>query len=202
MKSQTIFDNNFIFNSLFSKLCSISRNSLVFRSIFFETRLNSQSNLKKKIFFENLLVRSLIFNNIKTKTKSLSYCLRNGKCQIKNSGWKFVGACLILLFLQIQRKLQLQIEEQGKKLKMMFDQQQETNKCFFRTNGFNKPIPNSPLRNLDDPPISTAESIRNAQFPSNKSQPLYISTLIGSSLWPLQTKEPLLLQKPKQNEKW
>ncbi|XP_022158754.1 protein PHOSPHATE STARVATION RESPONSE 3-like isoform X2 [Momordica charantia] len=71
--------------------------------------------------------------------------------------------------LEIQRKLQLQIEEQGKKLKMMFDQQQETNKCFFRTNGFNKPIPNSPLRNLDDPPISTAESIRNAQFPSNKS---------------------------------
>ncbi|XP_023517343.1 myb family transcription factor PHL4-like [Cucurbita pepo subsp. pepo] len=62
--------------------------------------------------------------------------------------------------LEIQRKLQLQIEEQGKQLKMMFDQQQETNKCFFRTNGFN---------NSDDPPFPTPESIRNAQFPSKIS---------------------------------
>ncbi|XP_038881144.1 myb family transcription factor PHL5-like isoform X2 [Benincasa hispida] len=73
--------------------------------------------------------------------------------------------------LEIQRKLQLQIEEQGKQLKMMFDQQQETNKCFFRTNGFNKPTPNNMSGYLDNPPIpSTApDNIQNAQFPSKIS---------------------------------
>lgn len=71
--------------------------------------------------------------------------------------------------LEIQRKLQLQIEEQGKQLKMMFDQQQETNKCFFRTNGYNKPIPNNVSGYLDDPPIPTPDSVRNGQFPSKIS---------------------------------
>jgi len=55
----------------------------------------------------------------------------------------------INFWLQIQRKLQLRIEEQGKQLKMMFDQQQKTNStCQLNTqnldNTSNNDIPISP----------------------------------------------------------
>lgn len=45
----------------------------------------------------------------------------------------FLKSLLIEIATQIQRNLQVRIEEQGKQLQMMFDMQQKSTNNFFKT---------------------------------------------------------------------
>lgn len=72
--------------------------------------------------------------------------------------------CLISFFHiswgQIQRKLQLRIEEQGKQLRMMFEQQQKTSKAFLSSQNDTS---------LEDDHFPVAEGSENTHFPSKVS---------------------------------
>ena len=64
---------------------------------------------------------------------------------------------------QIQRKLQLRIEEQGKQLKMMFDQQQKTTDSHLITENNDRPISSK------DVLVSIYEGSENSLFSSKIS---------------------------------
>uniref|UniRef100_A0A5B7BP31 HTH myb-type domain-containing protein n=1 Tax=Davidia involucrata TaxID=16924 RepID=A0A5B7BP31_DAVIN len=71
--------------------------------------------------------------------------------------------------LEIQRNLQLRIEEQGKQLKMMFDQQQITNRSLFEMQNPNIISLDDPSTSLEDVEVSIAEGSGNTHFPSKIS---------------------------------
>lgn len=71
---------------------------------------------------------------------------------------------------QIQRNLQLRIEEQGKQLKMMFDQQQKTTNSLLNKQNLDITSPDEPTFILEDIDVSILEgSDNNTQFPSKIS---------------------------------
>ena len=70
---------------------------------------------------------------------------------------------------QIQRNLQLQIEEQGRQLKMMFDQQQKTNCSILKNHNLDTTFSADPSIGLSDIQASIAESSGNSHFPSKIS---------------------------------
>lgn len=82
--------------------------------------------------------------------------------------WK---AIFCLLF-QIQRSLQMRIEEQGKQLKILFDQQQKTNKEQHPLKSIQNmevtPQDDSPF-SLEDVQVSITENSGNTHFPSKIS---------------------------------
>lgn len=72
--------------------------------------------------------------------------------------------------VQIQRNLQLRIEEQGRQLKMMFEQQQHTNRSFMEADE------DLDIMSLEDPSTSldqvenlSAQGSGNTRFPSKIS---------------------------------
>ena len=68
---------------------------------------------------------------------------------------------------QIQRNLQLRIEEQGRQLKMMIDQQQKTNECLLNKQELDNTSFDHDLSfSLEDMEASIAETSGNARFPS------------------------------------
>ncbi|KAK2976122.1 hypothetical protein RJ640_010657 [Escallonia rubra] len=87
------------------------------------------------------------------------------------STWQtLLKAKSLVYFDQIQRNLQLRIEEQGKQLKMMFDQQQEKNKRLLETQNLHVMSPSEPSTSFGDIQVLTAEgSENNSQFPSKIS---------------------------------
>lgn len=78
--------------------------------------------------------------------------------------------CYAFFFLnQIQRNLQLRIEEQGKQLKMMFDKQQETSKTLMEIKSPVIASPSEVWTDLEDTQVLIAEGTENTQFPSKIS---------------------------------
>lgn len=72
--------------------------------------------------------------------------------------------------VQIQRKLQLRIEEQGKQLKMMFDQQQKTSNNLLNTQNFGTTANGDDASiGLKDVEVSISEGSGNSLFPSKIS---------------------------------
>ncbi|OAY43138.1 myb family transcription factor PHL5 isoform X2 [Manihot esculenta] len=73
--------------------------------------------------------------------------------------------------LEIQKNLQLRIEEQSRQLRMMLDQQQQrtSNSLLRNQNLDNTTSPDEPELNLDDIEISITEDFNNTQFPSKIS---------------------------------
>lgn len=68
---------------------------------------------------------------------------------------------------QVQRKLQLRIEEQGKQLKIMFDQQQKTNSSLFKIH--NLDTSSAEPSNSQVVQVSISEGSENSLFPSKIS---------------------------------
>ena len=78
--------------------------------------------------------------------------------------------CYACFFMnQIQRNLQLRIEEQGKQLKMMFDKQQETSKTLLESKSPIITSPNEASTDLEDTQVLIGEGTENTQFPSKIS---------------------------------
>lgn len=76
----------------------------------------------------------------------------------------------LLVWKQIQRNLQLRIEEQGEQLKRMFDLQQKTTNSLFKTETIDITSPHdSPSNSLDEVQVSIAEESGNTHFPSKIS---------------------------------
>jgi len=93
----------------------------------------------------------------------------NGK---KWTPWQFseFKFCLNLLdCFQIQRKLQLRIEEQGKQLKMMFDQQQKTSDSNLSTQNLSNTTNNDRPISSTDVQVSISEGSEKFLIPSNIS---------------------------------
>ena len=71
---------------------------------------------------------------------------------------------------QIQKILQLRIEEQGKQLKMMFDQQQKKTSSLLNNQNLNITSPDESTFSLKDIDVSIVEgSNNNTHFPSKIS---------------------------------
>ncbi|XP_052172008.1 myb family transcription factor PHL5-like isoform X2 [Diospyros lotus] len=70
---------------------------------------------------------------------------------------------------QLERNLQLRIEEQGRQLKMMFDQQQRRNTSFFEAQNSNTTSPDDSTTSLDELQVPTADGSLNTHFPSKIS---------------------------------
>jgi len=71
---------------------------------------------------------------------------------------------------QIQKILQLRIEEQGKQLKMMFDQQQKKTNSLLNNQNLNITSPDESTFSLEDIDVSIVEgSNNNTHFPSKIS---------------------------------
>lgn len=68
---------------------------------------------------------------------------------------------------QIQRKLQLRIEEQGKQLKMMFDQQQKTSDSNLSTLNLGNTTNNDRPISSKDVQVSVSEGSKRLFIPSN-----------------------------------
>ncbi|XP_059668499.1 myb family transcription factor PHL5-like isoform X2 [Cornus florida] len=71
--------------------------------------------------------------------------------------------------LETQRNLQLRIEEQGRQLKMMFDQQLQTNKSHFDIQDSNIEWPDDPPTSVEDLQVLNTEDSGNSLFPSKIS---------------------------------
>lgn len=72
-------------------------------------------------------------------------------------------------FVQIQRSLQMQIEEQGRQLKLMFEQQQKKQEGVLKTRESEvMPLDDHPF-SIEDVEVSMVESYENVQFPSHTS---------------------------------
>lgn len=80
---------------------------------------------------------------------------------------------------QVQRNLQLRIEEQGRQLKMMFDEQQKTTSGLFKNHKLDT-SPAEPSISLKDVEDSISEGYGNSNFPSKISQLLKAPHLIFS----------------------
>lgn len=65
---------------------------------------------------------------------------------------------------QIQRKLQLRIEEQGKHLQMLFDQQQKASKDHSKPQNLEKVPEDDPPFNFEGIEFSTSENSGNSHF--------------------------------------
>lgn len=65
---------------------------------------------------------------------------------------------------QVQRQLQLRIEEQGRQLKMMIDQQQKTNSSLFQIHNLDTSFAQS-----SDVQVSISQGSGISQFPSKIS---------------------------------
>ncbi|KAA8518255.1 hypothetical protein F0562_015862 [Nyssa sinensis] len=83
--------------------------------------------------------------------------------------------------LEIQRNLQLRIEEQGRQLKMMFDQQQKRNKSFFEMQNANITSPDGPSTSLEDVEILIADGSENTHFPSKIKIRIFVTTMAESA---------------------
>lgn len=71
---------------------------------------------------------------------------------------------------QIQRNLQLRIEEQGKQLKLMFDQQQQQQEAVNSVLKSNDKHPDDPSSSCPEhAQFSIAQGSENSQFPSKIS---------------------------------
>lgn len=71
---------------------------------------------------------------------------------------------------QIQRNLQMRIEEQGRQLKMMIDQQQKANENLIKKQDLDiTSFDDQPSFSLEEVEASIAESSGNAQFPTKIS---------------------------------
>lgn len=74
---------------------------------------------------------------------------------------------MCILLNQIQRNLQLRIEEQGKQLKLMFDQQQKTTKSALETQNLIDKSPDDPnSTSNEDVEVLIAKGSENSQCPS------------------------------------
>ncbi|XP_059428176.1 myb family transcription factor PHL5-like isoform X2 [Corylus avellana] len=69
---------------------------------------------------------------------------------------------------QLERNLQLRIEEQGRQLKMMFDEQQKTTSGLFKNHKLDT-SPAEPSISLKDVEVSISEGYGNSNFPSKIS---------------------------------
>lgn len=79
--------------------------------------------------------------------------------------WQF--SLNLLHCFQIQRKLQLRIEEQGKQLKMMFDQQQKTSDSNLSTQNLDNTTNNDRSISSKDVQVSISEGSERLLVPSN-----------------------------------
>ncbi|XP_042945561.1 myb family transcription factor PHL5-like isoform X2 [Carya illinoinensis] len=75
--------------------------------------------------------------------------------------------CLMTYPGQVQRRLQLQIEEQGKQLKMMFEQQQKTNSSLFQNHNLDSS--SAEPSNSQEVQVPISEGSGNSLFPSKIS---------------------------------
>lgn len=71
--------------------------------------------------------------------------------------------------MQIQRNLQLRIEEQGKQLELLFEQQQEKNKSLFMSQNLDTTSMDEPSLRFEDVQLLLEEDSVNNQFPSKIS---------------------------------
>ncbi|KAK3023438.1 hypothetical protein RJ639_042682 [Escallonia herrerae] len=94
----------------------------------------------------------------------------------------------LVYFDQIHRNLQLRIEEQGKQLKMMFDQQQEKNKRLLETQNLHVMSPSELSTSFGDIQVLTAEGKSEKQTSINNVPQIDIKTS------GMQIKEALQLQ--------
>ena len=86
------------------------------------------------------------------------------------SNFTFQSLLSYIFLWQIQRNLQLRIEEQGKQLKMMFDQQQKTTNSLLNKQNLDITSPDEPTFSLEDIDVSILEgSDNNTHFPSKIS---------------------------------
>ena len=76
----------------------------------------------------------------------------------------------LFLFLQVQRKLQLRIEEQGRKLQKMFEEQLKANGNTLTPENSDTLIPNDDIIAVEDVQILSAEEgSKNTHSPSKIS---------------------------------
>lgn len=72
-------------------------------------------------------------------------------------------------FVQAQRKLQMQIEAQGKQLEKMIQQQQETRRYLLETQKLDMLFPDEQTVSTEDVQASEVEGFDNTHFPSKIS---------------------------------
>ena len=111
----------------------------------------------------DIILKNQFNQKLKLMVKVLRYVLYSNKLKAFNLSIWFQNVD------QIQRNLQRRIEEQGRQLKMMFDQQQKTRQTLLGDQNSDNMSPNGPSFSLDEVQLSSEEGSGCNNFQSKIS---------------------------------